>query len=304
MSQAKKQERGTNVDFEEIRVVFKNMSETFAAGDHKIAIPAHISTDLQTLCHWLSRVFVQAGKHRLENAKMVLFHANNELEGQAVSIEQNTRVQKLRQGLIEGDSALNYLCQSVNCSLQLYELDPDTPVIHKDSADSMADSMSAQEASMALTYGMMSVEQQTECLIAHAFGQGTQQAAARLIEKSESDKNVRGLDLLSKYGSRELAALCGALIAARLSGIPVIIDGIIGKAALCVLAQETPNSISHCYFIPDAANVIVKGEQDWAIFNGKTAAMEDVFGADMLMAYGQLKILAVLLKAEKDGIIA
>jgi nicotinate-nucleotide--dimethylbenzimidazole phosphoribosyltransferase len=300
MSQAKIQDDAANVNFDEIRVVFKNMSETYAAGAHKIEIPAHISTDLQALCHWLSSVFVQAGKHRLEAAKLVLFHANNEFEAKSANEIEAARVQKLREGLIEGESALNYLCQSVNCSLQLYELDPDTPVAHKDGADAM----SAQEASMALTYGMMSVEQQTECLVAHAFGQGTKDVAARLIEKSESDKDTRGLDLLTKYGSREIAALCGALIAARLSGIPAIIDGIVGKAALCVLAQETINSISHCLLIPHADTITVKGEQDWPIYNGKTAAMNDVMGADMLQAYGQLKFMAALLKAEKDGIVA
>jgi nicotinate-nucleotide--dimethylbenzimidazole phosphoribosyltransferase len=298
MSEAKKQEDNLSVDFDEIRVVFKNMTDIYAAGEHKIDIPAHISTELQALCHWLSSVFVQAGKHRLENAKMVLFHANNELENVTLQQADLERVQKLRAGLIEGESALNYLCQAVNCSLQLYELDPETPVPHKDGEDTM----SVQEASMALTYGMMSVEQQTECLVAHAFGNGTKEAAARLIEKSETETDIRGLDLLSKYGNRELAALCGSLIAARLSGVPAIIHGVVGKAAMSILAQETPNSISHCYFIADAQDVQIKGEQDWPIYNGKAAAMNEVQGADMLHAYGHLKFLATLLKAEKDGI--
>lgn len=322
-----------SVDFDEIRVVFKNMTSLYASGEHELPLPANLSAALEAKAYWLSRCYVQAGKHALDNAKMVLFHANTDIEGTENNTSESNKINSLREGLIEGETALNYLCQSMNCSLQLYELDPDTPVHIADEKSAM----DVQEAAMALTYGMMSVEQQTECLLAQSFGQNLGKASAKLIHfarkntpsaqnthqnqnfsgdsvnKGEVGHNhLYGFELLAHKGTRELAALCGAVIAARLSGIPVILQGTAGLACMHILAGESLSAISHCYWIPcaedemlgDAASPTLQSTpHEWPCYTAQAAQIPNVEGADMLDHYGHLKVLAALLKAHhKDAV--
>jgi nicotinate-nucleotide--dimethylbenzimidazole phosphoribosyltransferase len=53
------------------------------------------------------------------------------------------------------------------------------------------------------------------------------------------------LELLRRCGSREIAAICGAIVAARTQSIPVIIDGFVATAAAAVLAAQQPGAIEH-----------------------------------------------------------
>jgi nicotinate-nucleotide--dimethylbenzimidazole phosphoribosyltransferase len=51
---------------------------------------------------------------------------------------------------------------------------------------------------------------------------------------------------MRRLGGRELAAMAGATLAARMHRIPVIIDGFICTAALSVLHKAAPDALDHC----------------------------------------------------------
>jgi len=55
-----------------------------------------------------------------------------------------------------------------------------------------------------------------------------------------------GLDVLRCLGGREIAAMAGAIAAARSRRIPVILDGFICCAAAACLAAEAPDALAHC----------------------------------------------------------
>jgi nicotinate-nucleotide--dimethylbenzimidazole phosphoribosyltransferase len=57
---------------------------------------------------------------------------------------------------------------------------------------------------------------------------------------------VAPLEVLRRAGGRELAAIAGAVTAARHRSIPVILDGFIGTAAAAPLALTAPGSLDHC----------------------------------------------------------
>lgn len=57
---------------------------------------------------------------------------------------------------------------------------------------------------------------------------------------------VAPLDALRRAGGRELAAIAGAVVAARHRSIPVILDGFIGTAAAAPLALAARGSLDHC----------------------------------------------------------
>jgi nicotinate-nucleotide--dimethylbenzimidazole phosphoribosyltransferase len=54
------------------------------------------------------------------------------------------------------------------------------------------------------------------------------------------------LEVLRRLGGRELAAMAGAVLAARLQRIPVILDGYVATAAAAVLFAMRPDALEHC----------------------------------------------------------
>jgi nicotinate-nucleotide--dimethylbenzimidazole phosphoribosyltransferase len=54
------------------------------------------------------------------------------------------------------------------------------------------------------------------------------------------------LEVLRRLGGREIAALVGAILAARLQRIPVILDGYVTTAAAAILHAVHPATIDHC----------------------------------------------------------
>jgi nicotinate-nucleotide--dimethylbenzimidazole phosphoribosyltransferase len=54
------------------------------------------------------------------------------------------------------------------------------------------------------------------------------------------------IDVLRCLGGREVAAMTGAILAARMARVPVILDGFIATAAASVLAKAAPGALDHC----------------------------------------------------------
>ncbi len=54
------------------------------------------------------------------------------------------------------------------------------------------------------------------------------------------------LELLRRLGGREIAAMAGAILAARMERIPVIIDGFVATSAAAVLHAANPHALDHC----------------------------------------------------------
>ena len=54
------------------------------------------------------------------------------------------------------------------------------------------------------------------------------------------------LEVLRRLGGREIAAIAGAIVAARLRRVPVVLDGYVVTAAAAVLHAANPAAIDHC----------------------------------------------------------
>jgi nicotinate-nucleotide--dimethylbenzimidazole phosphoribosyltransferase len=54
------------------------------------------------------------------------------------------------------------------------------------------------------------------------------------------------LELLRRLGGREIAAMAGAILAARVERIPVIIDGYVATSAAAILKAINPTALDHC----------------------------------------------------------
>jgi len=68
-------------------------------------------------------------------------------------------------------------------------------------------------------------------------------AKAVLVNKDQMNDP---LDVMRCVGGRELAAMAGATLAARLKNIPVMLDGYVSTAAVAPLAAFKANALDHC----------------------------------------------------------
>ena len=56
------------------------------------------------------------------------------------------------------------------------------------------------------------------------------------------------LEVLRRLGGREIAAMTGAILAARLNRVPVIVDGFVATSAAAILFALDPAALDHCLF--------------------------------------------------------
>eukprot|EP01041_Mallomonas_annulata_P022707 gene22707-43058_t len=51
---------------------------------------------------------------------------------------------------------------------------------------------------------------------------------------------------MARIGGREFAAIAGAILAARLQRVPVVLDGFVVAAAAAILHRMNPEALDHC----------------------------------------------------------
>jgi nicotinate-nucleotide--dimethylbenzimidazole phosphoribosyltransferase len=54
------------------------------------------------------------------------------------------------------------------------------------------------------------------------------------------------LEVLRRLGGREIAAMVGAILAARIQRTPVVLDGFVVCAAAAILHAVDPSALDHC----------------------------------------------------------
>jgi nicotinate-nucleotide--dimethylbenzimidazole phosphoribosyltransferase len=54
------------------------------------------------------------------------------------------------------------------------------------------------------------------------------------------------LEVMRRLGGREICAIAGAIVAARIERIPVILDGYVATAAAAIVHAVDPTAIEHC----------------------------------------------------------
>ena len=86
-------------------------------------------------------------------------------------------------------------------------------------------------------------------------GRGTGIDAAALTRKTQAVQIAHALhaphctdafETLRRLGGREIAAMAGAILAARMMRVPVLLDGFICGAAIAPLARDKPAITAHC----------------------------------------------------------
>ncbi|MCB2100809.1 MAG: nicotinate-nucleotide--dimethylbenzimidazole phosphoribosyltransferase [Rhodobacterales bacterium] len=174
-----------------------------------------------------------------------------------------------------GGAAVNQLSKAIGADMRAVALDLDTPTADFTQAPAMVETAFLQ----AVTTGMENVEADLDlvCLGEMGIGNTTSAAAVCLalfggtatdwtgpgtgVSGDALDAKTRvvaegaafhaeaagdGLEILRRLGGRELAAIAGAVIGARLKRVPVMLDGFICTAAAAPLALAVPGLLDHC----------------------------------------------------------
>ena len=210
---------------------------------------------------------------RIGRARAAVFAGNHGVATLGVSAFPASVTAQMAANFERGGAAINQLAGWAGLELAVVPLDLDSPT-----ADFTAGpAMSEAECRDALAAGAAVVEPGLDLLVVGEMGIGNSTAAAALAAASYGGSGAdwagpgtgvhgaafarkiaavdAGLALhsgrnpfatLRRLGGRELAAIAGAVLAARRMRVPVILDGFIATAAIAPLAAAEPALLDHC----------------------------------------------------------
>ena len=135
------------------------------------------------------------------------------------------------------------LCGLINADLRVYELDLSQQI--------SPDGISEEEASHALSYGLMAVEEHVDCLIVEALSSGSDAVLKKWQEALLRETSAEPLKLLQQCGAgHDLFAMMGAVFAARMANIPVFGGAKLAAVLPLALSQIMPNEPCHFITMP------------------------------------------------------
>lgn len=184
--------------------------------------------------------------------------------GLAAHLPEAPPVRGQLEAMAAGLAPVSQAAQAQGSGLDAFDLALDRPV-----ADiTQRAAMSEKECAATMAFGMEALAKQPDLLGLGEIGTGGEIAAAavahalfggsasdwsahpQLIEQAVARAKGEGatdpLDLLRQLGGREMAAIAGAILAARTQKTPVLLDSYGACAAAAVLAAIRPDAADHC----------------------------------------------------------
>ena len=244
--------------------------------DRQLTKPPGSLGRLEALVEWLARWQGKAPP-TLADPMVAIFAANHGVTAQGVSAFPPEVTAQMVRNFTDGGAAISQICAQHELNLRVFELALELPTGDITREAAMDDRMCAAT----IAYGMEAIAGKPDGLALGEMGIGNTTVAAALFAAlyggSGADWVGRGtgvddaglarkadavdralalhagalgdpLALLARLGGREIAAVLGALVAARHQKIPVVIDGFVATAAAAVAHAINPDAIAHCLF--------------------------------------------------------
>lgn len=212
-------------------------------------------------------------KPRAANPQIVIFAGNHGVTAKGVSAFPAEVTVQMVANFAHGGAAINQLAKAFGAKLDVHALDLDRPTADFTEAPAMTEA----EVVAALQSGYEAVDPQADLFVAGEMGIGNTTAAAAIATAlfggvgwagrgtGVDDEGLRRkeaavaaglerhkalladpLQVLRCLGGREIAAMTGAILGARMARVPVILDGFIATAAAAVLEKVAPGALDHC----------------------------------------------------------
>ena len=222
------------------------------------------------LCGW-------QGRHppRLEHVRVAVFAGWHGVAARGVSAFPAEVTGQMVANFSAGGAAINQLARGAGAELHVVPLRAGEPTADLSRAPAMTDDDLAE----ALAAGAAEVEPGLDLLVLGEMGIANTTSAAAICaalfgdpgrvwagpgtglddagvanKAAVIDEALRlhrpalrdPLEVLRRLGGREIAALAGAILAARLARMPVLLDGFVVCAAAAVLAARRDDALAHC----------------------------------------------------------
>ncbi|WP_426264342.1 nicotinate-nucleotide--dimethylbenzimidazole phosphoribosyltransferase [Sphingomonas sp. PWP1-2] len=215
------------------------------------------------------------GAPRIAHGRAAVFAGNHGIVAHGVSAFPAAVTAEMVRNFRNGGAAINALAAAAGLELVVVPLDLDRPTADFTSAPAMT----ADDCLAALNAGAAVVRDGVDLLVLGEMGIGNSTAAAALCARSfggpaadwvgpgtgvdaagvarkvavveaalacHADAPTTAFETLRRVGGREIAAIAGAVVAARLAGVVVVLDGFICSAALAPIAAAHPTITDHC----------------------------------------------------------
>jgi nicotinate-nucleotide--dimethylbenzimidazole phosphoribosyltransferase len=271
----------TGLPFDDIRALFKIMPKADVeqaslarAHDAQLTKPPGALGKLESIAEWMSS---WQGRHppKAERIIVAVFAGNHGVVNQGVAAYPQAVTQQMVTNFQGGGAAVNQICKTFDLGLKVFELALEHPT-----ADiTLEAALTEQECAATFAYGMEAIAGGCDLLCVGEMGIGNTTIAAALCHglfggkaedwvgpgtgvngegvKRKADAVRRAvtlhkdhlsdpLEVLRRLGGRELSAMAGAILAARMQRVPVLIDGYVASAAAAVLFVADPTALDHC----------------------------------------------------------
>jgi nicotinate-nucleotide--dimethylbenzimidazole phosphoribosyltransferase len=246
------------------------------ARDAVLTKPAGSLGRLEEIAEWLA-AWQGRAPPRVDRPLVAIFAGNHGVVGRGVSAYPAEVTRQMVENFAAGGAAINQICQATGLGLKVYDLALDLPtgditveaaLDEATCAATMAFGMEAIAGGVdLLCLGEMGIGNTT--IAAAVFvalfggtaedwvGPGTGVDAAGLARKRAAVATAMvchaghlsdPLEVLRRVGGREIAAMAGAILAARLDRVPVIVDGYVATSAAAIIHRLDPSGLDHCLF--------------------------------------------------------
>jgi len=243
------------------------------ARDSLLTKPAGALGRLEELAAWLA-AWQGRTPPRIEKPLVCVFAGNHGIAARGVSAYPAAVTAQMTANFRDGGAAINQLARDIGAELRIFELSLNEPTRDFTTGPAMdedqfvrafATGMTAAGPADVLCLGEMGIGNTTAAAaVCHALfgetpadwtGPGTGVAGQALADKAaivgeavHMNKALMHdpLQVLRCLGGRELAAIAGAVVAARQSRIPVLLDGYVCSAAAAALYCADDTALDHC----------------------------------------------------------
>jgi nicotinate-nucleotide--dimethylbenzimidazole phosphoribosyltransferase len=242
--------------------------------DRQLTKPAGSLGRLEWLAEWLA-AWQGKSMPSVDRPLVCVFAGSHGVAERGVSAFPSEVNRQMLENFAAGGAAINQICASLGLGFKVFDLALDMPT--GDIAEGPA--MDEKSCVATMAFGMEAIAGGTDLLCVGELGIGNTTVAAAIytalfggpaaqwvgrgsgVDDAGLQRKVAAvetaverhrehlhdpLEVLTRLGGREVAAIAGAILAARLQRIPVILDGYVATAAAAILHAIHPSTLDHC----------------------------------------------------------
>ena len=271
----------TGLPFDDIRKLMQDLPAADPAAaaqckarDAQLTKPPGSLGKLEFMAEWVA-AWQCNYPPKIARPVVAVFAGNHGVVAQGVAAYPAEVTKQMVLNFQGGGAAVNQICKTFDLGLKVFELALEKPTndITREAA------MDEADCAATMAYGMEAIAGGCDLLCIGEMGIGNTTIAAAICHglyggrpedwvgpgtgvdaeglKRKASAVARAvalhkahlsdpLEVLRRLGGRELAAMAGAILAARTQRVPVLIDGYVASAAAAVLHAMRPDALDHC----------------------------------------------------------